>query len=130
MEIHNAVKYPVPDPRYSDETWRAKHHFKEIRQHDAPLRRNRDFKPVPWGAARGMPNYRHSEPWLNMKNLYSLTDEHFHHPTLWFKKFIFGALTGFSLGQVWFFVSPVNGFAAQKLFAAIGEKPFSGRVFR
>ena len=30
MVYHNTVKYPVPDPRYADETWRAKHHFKEV----------------------------------------------------------------------------------------------------
>lgn len=77
-----------------------------------------------------MPNYRHAEPWLNMKNMYSLMDEHHHHPTKWFKKIVFGAITGFSLGQVWFFVSPINGFAASKLFAAVGEKPWTGRMFR
>merc|ERR1712037_711845 len=82
---HNTVKYPVPDARYADETWRSMHHFKEVHQHDAPLRRSRDFKPVPWGTARGMPNYRHSEPWLNMKNLFTLKDEHHHHPTKWIK---------------------------------------------
>lgn len=127
---HNTVKYPIPDPRYSDETWRAKHHFKEEHQHDAPLRRSRDFKPVPWGTARGMPNYRHAEPWLNMKNMYTLWDETHHHPTKWFKKFMFGAAFGLVFGQLWFFVSPINGFAAQKLFAAIGERAWSGRMYR
>lgn len=130
MVYHNTVKYPIPDPRYGDETWRAKHHFKEEFQHDAPLRRSRDFKPVPWGQARGMPNYRHSEPWLNMKNLYTLIDERHHHPTKWFKKFMFGAFSGFFLGQIWFFVAPINGFAASKLFAAIGEKAWTGRMYR
>ena len=130
MVYHNTVKYPVPDARYADETWRSMHHFKEVHQHDAPLRRSRDFKPVPWGTARGMPNYRHSEPWLNMKNLFTLKDEHHHHPTKWIKKFLFGAYTGFLVGQAWFFAAPINGFAAQKLFAAIGERPFSGRMLR
>ena len=130
MVYHNTVKYRIPDPRYSDETWRAKHHFKEEHLHDAPLRRSRDFKPVPWGTARGMPNYRHSEPWLNMKNMYSLWDESHHHPTKWFKKFLFGAVVGLTFGQVWFFWAPINGFAASKLFAAIGEKAWSGRMYR
>ena len=130
MVYHNTIKYPIPDARYSDETWRAKHHFKEEHQHDAPLRRSRDFKPVPWGTARGMPNYRHSEPWLNMKNMYTLMDEHHHHPTKWFKKACFGALFGFINGQIWFAVAPINGFAASKLFAAVGEKPWSGRTYR
>lgn len=130
MATHNTVKYTAPDPRYADETWRAKNHFKELHQHDSPLRRNRDFKPVPWGTARGMPNYRHSEPWLNMKNLYTLFEETHHHPTKWIKKATFGALTGFALGQLHFFNAPINGFAAQKLFAAIGERPWSGRLWR
>ena len=130
MHVHNAVKYHVPDPRYADDTWRAKHGFKEVHQHDAPLRRNRDFKPVTWGAARGMPNARHSEPWLNMKNLYSLWGDQFHHPTLWFKKAVFGAGVGFAYVSVWSFVSPVNGFAAQKLMATIGERPWSGKAYR
>lgn len=130
MVYQNTVKYRVPDPRYQDETWRAKNHFKEEHQHDAPLRRSRDFKPLTYGSARGMPNYRHAEPWLNMKNLYTLLDEHHHHPTKWIKKGVFGAMTGFTLGQLWFFMSPINGFAAQKLFAAIGEKAWSGRAWR
>jgi hypothetical protein len=77
-----------------------------------------------------MPNYRHSEPWLNMKNLFTFTEERHHHPTRWFKKFLYGAGVGLCLGQLWFFVSPINGFAAQKLFAAIGERAWSGRLYR
>jgi len=130
MVYHNTVKYPIPDPRYGDETWRAKHHFKEEHQHDAPLRRSRDFKPVPWGHARGMPNYRHSEPWLNMKNMYTLWDEHHHHPTKWFKKALFGSLVGLTYGTFWTAVSPMNGFATQKLMAAVGERNWSGRLYR
>jgi len=127
---HNTVKYPIPDPRYRDETWRAQHHFKEEHQHDAPLRRSRDFKPVPWGHARGMPNYRHSEPWLNMKNFFGWSEEHHHHPTKWMKRAFFGGVSGFCIGQFWQFVAPINGFAAQKLFASIGERQWSGRLFR
>jgi len=77
-----------------------------------------------------MPNYRHSEPWLNMKNMITMQYETKHHPTKWIKKFLFGAFTGLCLGQFWFFVAPINGFAAQKLFAAIGERAWSGRLFR
>lgn len=65
-----------------------------------------------------------------MKNLFTLTDEHHHHPTKWIKKFAYGAFVGLVLGQVWFFVSPINGFAAQKLFASIGERAWSGRIYR
>ena len=130
MATRNNVTTPIPDPRYKDETWRAAHHFKEEHQHDAPYRRNRDFKPVPWGTARGMPNYRHSEPWLNMKNLITLKEERHHHPTRWFKQFMWGAGAGLVFGQLYFFMAPINGFASQKLFAAIGERAWSGRMWR
>jgi len=53
---------------------------------------------VPWGAARGMPNYRHAEPWLNMKNLFTFTEERHHHPTKWIKRFLFGAGVGLVMG--------------------------------
>lgn len=65
-----------------------------------------------------------------MKNMYSLWDEHHHHPTKWFKKAVFGSIFGLVVGQFWFFVAPINGFAASKLFATIGEKAWSGRLFR
>ena len=41
-----------------------------------------------------------------------------------------GALTGVVFGQAWFVVSPIDGFASQKLFAAVGERAWSGRAFR
>ena len=65
-----------------------------------------------------------------MKNLFSLQDEHHHHPTKWIKQGVFGGLAGFCIGQFWQFISPINGFAAQKLFASIGERAWSGRLFR
>jgi len=34
------------------------------------------------------------------------------------------------LGAAWVAVSPINGLAAQKLFAKIGDRPFSGRMGR
>ena len=77
-----------------------------------------------------MPNYRHSEPWLNMKNLFTLKEERHHHPVKWIKKALYGAVFGLTLGQMWFFMAPINGFAAQKLFATIGERPWSGRLYR
>ena len=130
MVFTNTVKYLIPDGAYGDETWRAKHGYKEEHQHDAPMRRNRDFKPVPYGAFGGMPNYRRSEPFENLKNIKDIKNEHAHFPTRWFKTFMHGALTGIALGQIWFFVRPINGFAMQKLMAAVGDRPFSGRVGR
>ena len=101
MVYSNTVKMNISDSRYGDELWRAKHGYKEIHQHEAPLRRNRDFKPVPWGAAIGMPNYRHSEPFLMLKNLKDLKTEHAHHPIHWFKTAMVGAAAGFVFGQAY-----------------------------
>ena len=110
--------------------WRAKHGYKEIHQHDAPIRRNRDFKPVPWGAAIGMPNYRHSEPFLMLKNLKDLKSEKANHPMRWLRQIGFGGMVGFTFGQAFAAIAPMNGFAAQKLQANFGEREWSGRIFR
>ena len=120
----------MPDPAYEDEIWRSKHGYKEVHQHDAPMRRNRDFKPVPYGTFGGMPNYRHAEPWCQLKNIKDFANENHHFPTVWFKKFLYGALCGVVLGSGWFFIKPTTGFAMQKLMAQVGERQFSGRVFR
>ena len=130
MVYTNTVKMGVSDQRYGDEIWRSKHGYKEIYQHDPPLRRNRDFKPVPWGAAVGMPNYRHAEPFLMLKNIQDLRHEEAHHPIKWMKTFAFGALVGFSMGQVYQLLAPMNGFAMQKLHANIGERDWTGRQLR
>ena len=63
MVFHNGVHQEISNPSYANETFRAKAGFKEGHVHDAAYRRNRDFKPVPYGSFRGIPNYRHSEPY-------------------------------------------------------------------
>ena len=98
MVYTNTVKMQISDQRYEGELWRAKHGYKEIHQHDPPVRRNRDFKPVPWGAAVGMPNYRHSEPFLMLKNIKDLKNENAQHPIKWFKTFMVGSIAGLVVG--------------------------------
>ena len=111
MVYTNTIKTKISDDSYGDELWRAKHGYKEINQHDPPMRRNRDFKPVPWGAAVGMPNYRHSEPFLMLKNLKDLKSENAHHPIKWVKTFLMGSVFGFVYGQAWYAMVPMNKFA-------------------
>jgi len=130
MVYTNTVKYNIPEGAYGNEVWRQRHGYKEEHQHDAPMRRNRDFKPVPYGSFGGMPNYRHAEPWCQLKNIRDLGNEHSHFPTVWAKQFLFGATVGVVLGQGWFFIKPSNSFAIQKLMAATGDKPFTGRTLR
>lgn len=57
---------------YGNAAWRARHGYKEADTHDPPQRMNYDFKPIPYGTARGIPNYRHSEPFFLLKNLRDL----------------------------------------------------------
>ena len=125
-----SVKYNVPDTQYGNEVWRAKHGYKEVHQHNPPARRNRDFKATPYGNAIGMPNYRHATPYLLLKHLSDFKHEEHHHPSKWIKSFMMGATTGLTLGSIWFFLSPINGFASQKLYAAVGERAWSGKSFR
>jgi hypothetical protein len=94
------------DPIYANETWRQRHHYKEAHVHDPPYRRNRDFKPVPYGSFRGMPNYKHAETWCLLKNLKDLGNEHHNHPIKWAKTFLFGAMVGGILGYSWFLLRP------------------------
>ena len=77
-----------------------------------------------------MPNYRHTSPYLLLKNLADFKHEEKHHPSKWIKSFMYGAVCGLVIGQVWFFFAPINGFAAQKLLASVGERPFSGKAWR
>jgi len=130
MVYENTVKYNVPDPAYKNEIWRAKHGYKEVHQHDAPFRRNRDFKATPYGNFAGMPNYRHAEPFCQLKNLKDFKNERHHHPTKWAKTFMFGAAAGIMFGSAWTAFRPVNGFAFNKLLAATGERSWSGRYLR
>lgn len=124
------IKYNNPDPAYEDETWRHKHGYRELHQHDAPYRRSRDFKPVPYGTFGGMPNYRHAEAFCQLKNAKDMFTESHHFPTVWAKHILFGAVAGVSIGQMWHCMAPSNGFAIQKLMAATGERAWSGKLFR
>jgi len=115
MVYHNAVKQDVVDPAYQNETWRARHHFKEMHQHDPPFRRNRDFKPVNYGSFRGILNYKRAEPFESLKNIKDIANESHHHPIKWAKAFLLGAFGGATLGYAWFVVRPFQSFPIQKL---------------
>lgn len=115
MLVDNSKKQHVPDPAYSNEFWRARHHFKEEHLHDPPARKNRDFKPVGFGSFRGMPNFKHAEPFAILKNLKDLPHEHHHHPIKWIKAFLFGGAAGVFFGYAWFIFRPFQNFPIRKL---------------
>lgn len=130
MVYHNAVSQVISNPAYDNETFRAKHGYKESHQHDPAYRRNRDFKPVPYGTFRGMPNYKHSEPYCLLKNMKDIANEDHHHPIKWIKTAMKGGLLGSVFGYMWFVGGPTGPFEMGKLMAATGNRPFSGRGTR
>jgi hypothetical protein len=130
MVVKDTVKYSAPEPGYSNEMWRAKHGYKELHQHAPPIRRNRDFKAMPYGTAAGMPNYRHAEAWCQLKNISDFVREDNHFPTRFFKLGCLGGMWGFVLGAFWVAVKPQQGFVVQKLMARVGERDFSFRMPR
>lgn len=130
MVYHNSRAQEVSNPAYGDETWRARHGYKEAHVHDAPYRRNRDFKPVPYGTFKGMPNYRHSEPYCLLKNMKDVVNEEHNHPIKWAKMSLKGAIVGSTFGYLYFIGGPTGQFEMQKLEAATGMRKFSGRYWR
>ena len=77
-----------------------------------------------------MPNYRHAEPFCQLKNAKDIVTEQHHFPTRWAKTFLYGSTVGVILGQAWFFIKPVDAFAMQKLMQSVGERAWSGRLWR
>ena len=130
MVYHDHVVQGVSNNAYSNETFRAKNGYKETHQHDPTYRRNRDFKPVGYGTFRGLPNYRHSEPYCLLKNMKDLPRQDHHHPIKYIKTFLTGATVGSVAGYMYFVGGPTGSFEMSKLLAAVGNRPFSGRGFR
>jgi len=130
MVYTNTIVQPITDAAYSDPVWRAKHGYKEEHQHDNPMRRNRDFKAMPYGTAAGMPNYRHAEPFCQLKNIKDLKNEQHNFMFKYIRTFIFGATVGFVYGAAWTFIRPMSGMAIQKLMLTVGERDWSGRFGR
>ena len=85
---------------------------------------------MPYGTYGGMPNYRHAEPFCQLKNLKDLVNEDHHFPTKYFKLFLAGAFTGIVYGSAWTFIRPMQGFAVQKLMAHVGDREWTGRIAR
>lgn len=130
MVFHNSVAQDISAADYGNEMFRARHGYKEAHVHDAPYRRNRDFKPANYGSFKGFLNYRHSEPYCLLKNMKDLAREEHHHPIKWTKQFLKGALTGGLLGYTYFVGSNAGPQEMSKLMAAVGSRGYSGRVFR
>lgn len=129
MVYHNHISYSGA-PNYGNEVFRARHGYKDAEAHDPPYRRNRDFKPVPYGSAKGMLNYRHSEPFSLLKNMKDIPKETHHHPIKYTKLFLKGAFVGGVLGSFYVAGGPVGVIESDKILAGAGYRPWSGRLFR
>lgn len=122
MVFHNSRHSEISNLDYSNAEWRARKGYKEEHVHDPAGRRNRDFKPVPYGTYRGMPNYRHSEPFALLKNMKDIHYEEHNHCIKWIRTALKGAFVGSFLGYTYFIGAPVGAFELSKLQASIGNR--------
>jgi|TARA_B110000285_G_scaffold150913_1_gene168461 hypothetical protein len=106
MVYDNHISQDISNLAYGNETFRARHGFKEGHVHDPPQRRNYDFKPIPYGTARGIPNYRHSEPFELLKSIRDIANEPHQHGIKYAKTGIKGAMVGSVLGYTYFIGAP------------------------
>ena len=130
MVFHNSLFNGPSDPNYGNETFRARHGYKEVAMHDAPYRRNRDFKPVNYGSWKGMLNYRHSEPYMHLKNMKDISRDDHHIVIKASKNALKGGLLGSIFGYLYFIGGNTGPFEMSKLLSSTGNRPFSGQAFR
>jgi len=129
MVFENHIEYKGA-AGFENEFFRARHGYKDAEAHDPPYRRSRDFKPVPYGSAKGILNYRHSEPFALLKNMRDLPRETHHFPITMSGHFLKGGLVGTVLGSMYFLAGPVGQLETEKVLSAAGSRAFSGKLFR
>lgn len=111
-----------------NETYRAKHGFKELDVHNSPQRRNRDFKPMLYGDFIGMLNFKLSEPWALTRHLPDLINENHQKPIQWIRYTIKGAIAGFVYGFYQYTGTMLKrDFVDKKLYLSEKRSPFSIR---
>lgn len=120
MVFSNGIRQEISHHDYKNETWRARHGYKEALTSDSPIRRNRDFKPVPYGSAKGILNFRHSEPYCLLKNMKDLYHEDSNIVIRWFKDGIRGAMGGSIIGMAYHIGGNTGNWEMNKLMAARG----------
>jgi hypothetical protein len=106
MVYHNHTCQDISNLSYGNETFRARNGFKEGHVHDPPQRRNYDFKPIPYGTFRGIPNYRRSETFESMKSIRDVWNEQHNIVIKTVKTGIKGAFVGSVLGYTYFIGAP------------------------
>jgi len=106
MVFHNIKGQDISNLAYGNETFRARHGYKESHVHDPPQRRNYDFKPIVYGHARGIPNYRRSEPFEMLKSIRDIYNEPHNIVITNVKYALKGGFVGALLGYTYFIGAP------------------------
>lgn len=118
------------DPEKSNSVWRAKNGYKEMEVHDPPPRRNNDFKAVHSWSAKGMPNYKHAEPFYLLKNMTQVWREESNPAIRWTKRVLYAGTFGAIAGFAFFVGSPKQSFVMNQLFYECGPREFAGRTLK
>lgn len=128
MVYWTAINQGKPsDPNRMNETYREKYGFKELHIHNAPPRRNQDFKPTLYGDFIGMLNFKLSEPWALLRHIDDLYHEEHQAPIRWTKAALKGAFVGYMLGAHAFLYHQCNEYLIKKLYMTHNKGPFSLR---
>ena len=114
---------------HENESYRAKYGFKELHVHNAPERRNKDFKPALYGHFRGMLNFKHSQPWAIGRHLKDMFEEDHHIPIRYIKEAIRGAFVGLFGGLMVTSHTGFNIFAFKKLYLQANQQPYGWKHF-
>ena len=130
MVYYDTIHQDISDRSYGDEAFRARYGYKEAETHNPPFRRSRDFKPMSYGHFRGMLNFRHSEPYMLLKNMKDIVYEEHHHPIKWTKQALRGGIIGGFLGFCYTLAGDQGAFELNKLIASGGMRDYSGRALR
>jgi hypothetical protein len=113
------------DTSMHNDTFRSRYGYKEMHVHNAPKRKNKDFKPVLYGDFRGMLNFKLSEPWALFRHGKDLWSEEHQLPIQWFKSFIKGAVVGAYYGVIYNMVKPQNDYLNKKALISSSKNPFN-----
>lgn len=116
--------------QYQNETYRARHGFKEMHIHNAPKRKNKDFKPLLYGDYIGMLNFKLAEPWALFRHLKDMFNEEHQMPLQYIKTGVRGAVVGVAFGLLKEMVTPLNHLANKKLVINTTQNPFKIQIWK
>ena len=83
-----------------------------------------------YGAYVGIPNFRHSEPYMFLKNIKDVVNEEHNIAISWTKAAARGFIAGSIIGYTYFVGAPAGQFELSKLMANYGNRAYSGRWTR